>query len=542
MQNFSSRFFGLLVILGVGLCVTFTHASPILKDKSAVSRIISAENDASYHPPLINFSNAEELNSSETEGDFMLLAMKAEAKPLGIHLNSKFSDLQFATSKIPGQLVSPQMREDLEPGVLNSRIKNVPSVHQLAAVSSLNMSKFSSTPVVTRTAKEMFSEWRYGELFSTLSNETKPALLYEDVHLILNKEVEQKIDYFKTVIPDRFQEWLTRFYGYRPVVIEIFREFGLPEKLAYLSVIESGFNPRAYSRSRASGPWQFMKGTGQLYGLRVNWYLDERRDPIRSSVAAAQHLRDLYDRFGAWPLALAAYNAGEGKIRRAIKKSGTQDYWKIAKTRYIRRETRHYVPKFIAATMIAMKPNLFGFSADTKKLYKYEEVLLKNTIHLRSIAKASGIPFEELRRLNPELRRSITPPDKQGYYLKIPIGMKSKVQNVRSKLKLWVQSPTKIYRVRRGDSLSVIGQRFGMSVRKLKKLNNISGSLIFVNQRLKVRKGTVSGEYVKWYRVRRGDSLWTIAKRFSVTITHLKMLNNIRGSLIQVGRLLLINP
>ena len=365
---------------------------------------------------------------------------------------------------------------------------------------------------------------------------------YEDVPVIVNPAVERNIHYFQNVIHDRFQEWLTRFYPYRPVIEKIFVEFGLPKELVYLSLVESGFNPRAYSRARASGPWQFIKSTGRIYGLAVNWYVDERRDPIKSTVAAAVHLRDLYDLFGSWPLALAAYNAGAGKISRAIQKTGTRDYWTIARTRYIRRETRQYVPKFMAAMIIAMRPALFGFHAHYQPVHQYEEIRMDKPVHLRSVAEETGISFEELRRLNPELRRSVIPPDRDGYSLKVPVGTSGHVLRAKSRMKTWTQRPSQQtwYRVRWGDNLSVIAHRFGMSVRQLKHLNGLSGNLIRVGQRLRVDRDVTEVGEVTWYRVRRGDSLWSIAKRFRVTVRDLKMLNNLRSSLIRAGRMLMI--
>ncbi len=365
---------------------------------------------------------------------------------------------------------------------------------------------------------------------------------YVDIPVIVNPAVERNIDYFQNVIHDRFQKWLTRFYPYQSLIEQIFAEFGLPKELVYLSLVESGFNPRAYSRARASGPWQFIRSTGRMYGLRVNWYVDERRDPMKSTVAAAVHLRDLYDLFGSWPLALAAYNAGAGKISRAIAKTGTRDFWTIARTRYIRRETRQYVPKFMAAMIIATRPSLFGFHAHFQQIHQYEEIRMDRSVHLRAVAKETGIAFEELRRLNPELRRSITPPDGDGYYLKIPVGTAARVEEAKSRMKTWSQPPSQRtwYRVRRGDSLSVIAHRFGTSVTQLKTLNRLSGSLIRVGQRLRVNRDVTEVEAVKWYRVRRGDSLWSIAKRFQVTVQDLKLLNNLRSSLIRAGRLLMI--
>jgi len=393
--------------------------------------------------------------------------------------------------------------------------------------------------------------WRYQKLFAASSADTQPEseleTPYEELSLILTPAVERNIRYFQTVIPDRFQEWLTRFYRYKPSVEQIFEELGIPQELVYLSLVESGFNPRAYSRARAAGPWQFMKATGRIYGLRVNWYIDERRDPVKSSVAAAQHLRDLYDRFGSWPLALAAYNAGSGKISRAIKKAGTRDFWKIAKTRYIRRETREYVPKFMAATIIASNPSLFGFHADVPDLHDYEEVVIYNTVHLRAISKETGIEFDTLRHLNPELRRSITPPDKEGYFLKVPVGSGDQVAGIREQIAQWKEPPVQVttYRVRRGDSLSVIAKRFRMTIQKLKDLNNLSGHMIHIGQKLRVSSvdtpDSSNPEDVRWYRVRKGDSLWSIAKRYSVSIGELKILNNLRSSFIRVGHLLKIS-
>ena len=366
---------------------------------------------------------------------------------------------------------------------------------------------------------------------------------YEAVPVIVNPAVERHIHYFQNVIHDRFQGWLTRFYPYRPLIEQVFVELGLPKELVYLSLVESGFNPRAYSRARASGPWQFIRSTGRIYGLRVNWYVDERRDPMKSTVAAAVHLRDLYDLFGSWPLALAAYNAGAGKISRAIEKTGTRDFWRIARTRYIRRETRQYVPKFMAAMSIAKHPALFGFSEHSQPVHQYEEIRMDASVHLRSVARETGIPFEELRRLNPELRRSVIPPGRDGYFLKVPVETAGRVAQAKARIKTWTPPPSPRrtwYRVRQGDSLSVIARRFGMSVRQLKNLNDLSGSLIRVGQRLRVNRDVTPVGAVKWYRVRPGDSLWSIAKRFRVTVRDLKMLNNLRSSLIQAGRMLMI--
>ncbi len=445
---------------------------------------------------------------------------------------------------------------------------------------------------------------RYEPLFQPGRTHTPHASThpYGTVPLVLNRHVERNLNYFQVGIFDRFQGYLDRFEKYKHMVHQIFAEFGLPRELAYLSLVESGFNPRAYSRARASGPWQFMKATGRMYGLKVTWYVDERRDPVKSTIAAAHHLRDLYDQFGSWPLALGAYNAGGGKIGRAIRRTGSRDFWKIRKTWYIRRETKEYVPRFIAATLIASHPSDYGFSVASVTPYAYDEVLIHKRVHLKAVAKTTGISFEELRELNPELRRSIVPGLRKGYSLKVPEGMGDLVKKQHDLIKPWTQPAppsTDWYRVRYGDSLSVVAKRFGMKVRALKRLNRLSGNLIRVGDRLRVRGGSrpidlksrwytvrrgdhlsgiahkfgtsaqalkslnkLSGHLIhvgdklqvrgsrqprstkgetKWYRVRQGDSLWTIARRFSVSVTDLKILNNLRTSAIRAGHMLLVS-
>ncbi len=365
---------------------------------------------------------------------------------------------------------------------------------------------------------------------------------YSTIPLVLNDSVEKNLEYFQYRIHERFQSYLDRFHHYQDLVEPVFRELGLPPELMYLSLVESGFNPRAFSRSRASGPWQFMKGTGRVYGLDVDWYLDERRDPIKSTVAAAHHLRDLYDQFGSWPLALGAYNAGSGKISRAIKKTGTRDFWKIRQSRHIRRETKDYVPRFIAATLIAQNPTAYGFSTPDGDRHEFEEVLITKRVHLSAVTQQTGIPVEELQRLNPELRRSIVPSlTGPGYYLKVPLGMASLVEELHPTLTVWSQPPplpTEWHTVRRGESLSVVAKRFGMKVSQLKEMNNLRSNFIRVGTKLRVR-GEVDDDYadteITWYRVRSGDSLGSIATRFRKSVDSLMRLNNLSSHIIHPG-------
>jgi membrane-bound lytic murein transglycosylase D len=306
----------------------------------------------------------------------------------------------------------------------------------------------------------------------------------------MDPSVQAHIHYFNTSIRGRFEQWLLRLSRYRPLVETIFTEFQLPSDLVYLSLVESGFNPYAYSRAKATGPWQFMKGTAKVYGLRVDSYVDERRDPIKSTVAAARYLRDLYDLFGAWPLAMAAYNAGEGKVMRALNKARVESFSEISKTRLIRRETKEYVPRFMAATIIARNPDRYGFTQESAEPHQFEEAIITRPIHFRAISNATGIPYEELRLLNPELRRDATPPGDETYHLKVPVGTKAKVEELLdriptykfpplpAKAQLVNAGPSRWYKVRMGDTLGKVSKRFGVPLKTLKTKNSLSSPTI----------------------------------------------------------------
>jgi membrane-bound lytic murein transglycosylase D len=306
----------------------------------------------------------------------------------------------------------------------------------------------------------------------------------------MDPSVQAHIRYFNTAIHGRFEQWLFRLSRYRPLVETIFTEFHLPSDLVNLSLVESGFNPYAYSRAKATGPWQFMKGTAKLYGLRVDNYVDERRDPIKSTVAAARYLRDLYDIFGAWPLAMAAYNAGEGKVMRALQKARAESFSEISKTRLIRRETKEYVPRFMAATIIARNPDRYGFTQESAEPHQFDEAIVTRPVHFRAIANVTGIPYEELRLLNPELRRDATPPGDETYHLKVPVGTKAKVEQLLDRIPTYKfprlpakaqfvsAGPSRWYKVRMGDTLGKVSKRFRIPLKTLKTKNSLSSPTI----------------------------------------------------------------
>jgi len=295
-----------------------------------------------------------------------------------------------------------------------------------------------------------------------------------DIPIVINARVEQFIECFQTTVRERFVIWLARSQKYIPLMKNLFKEHGLPEDLVYIAFIESGFDPYAYSRSRASGPWQFIYWTGKKYGLEVNWWVDERRDPEKSTLAAAKYLKDLYERFECWYLAAAGYNAGEYKIIKAMRRFRTEDFWKLAEYRYLKRETKNYVPQMIAAALIAKDPERYGFTdVEYEKPLRYEKVRVPGLTGLSLVAKACETSVEEIKNLNPELQRGVTPPNEDAYEIKIPLGKKDLFLKNFEGLQDLEKFQFKTHLVKTGETLSGIARRYRVDLEPLLELNHI---------------------------------------------------------------------
>lgn len=297
--------------------------------------------------------------------------------------------------------------------------------------------------------------------------------------VVTNPVVEQWIHYFKTRGRKHFIKWLVRSQSTQNLVLPILQKEGMPQELYFLAMIESGFSNSAYSSAKATGTWQFMSGTAKLYGLKINHWVDERRDPVKSTVAAGRYLRDLYGLFGDWYLAIASYNAGPGKIKSAIRKSGSNDFWKIAQTSYIRSETKHYVPKMLAAMIIATNPSGHGFNviANPQDITPTTTVAVKRPLELDDIAHNLGLNGEDLRRWNPELIKNVTPPPtslknvKDGYQLRLPETYAEKFASVEAALPDLEIQDVMIHKVKRGETLQVIARRYKVAVKQIISLN-----------------------------------------------------------------------
>lgn len=308
-----------------------------------------------------------------------------------------------------------------------------------------------------------------------------------DFPITMNDQVEYYLDFFQNRHRKTFARWLARSSRYLPMIKEEFAKAGLPLDLAYLPMIESGFNTTVSSRASAVGTWQFMRATGQSYGLTVNNYVDERRDPVKSTKAAAAYLSNLYKQFDSWHLAVAAYNAGEGKIKRAMKQSDSDDFWEIAQSQYIYSETKLYVPQLIAAIMIAKDPEKYGFDGiDYDEPLDYETVHVPRGTPLKAVALACNLPDEEILALNRHLSRAITPPSEADYPLRVPPGKKDLVVRNLPRVRTVMVTEFNNHVVKRGETLTTISRKYKLSKTTLLKANNLDYERLSLGQHLRI--------------------------------------------------------
>jgi len=370
------------------------------------------------------------------------------------------------------------------------------------------------------------------------------------IPMILNDSVENHLEYFKTRGRNVFQLWLDRSARYIPVMKGIFKEKNLPEDLVYVAMIESGFNPYAVSWARAVGPWQFMPATGKLYGLKIDWWIDERKDPIKSTYAAAEHLKDLHNLFGSWPLALASYNAGAGKVQRAVLRTRSDDFWDLKASRYIRKETKNYVPKYMAATIIAKNPGAYGFIASKYDPYKFDEVVVEQSTDLRLIARCAGCSYGEIKELNPEIRRWVTPPQFSRYTLRIPAGKKETFLANYAAIPPEQKIKWERHEVRKGDTLAGLAKQYNTTPEAIRDINGLRKNRITPGKHVlipvDINSKTQDMSYLTpeqgskqqqiLYRVRRGETLSRIARRHNVTVADIREWNKGIGSSVRAGQ------
>ena len=384
-----------------------------------------------------------------------------------------------------------------------------------------------------------------------------PEVTY-DIPIVMNQRVRSIIEMFQLRKHDWFQDALDRSGYYAPMVHEVFAEEGLPQDLIYLAMVESAFKGRAVSRAGARGIWQFIRGTGRLYGLRQTFWVDDRFNAEKATRAAARHLKDLYDELGDWYLVMAAYNSGQRRVERAIRRTGSRDFWVHARRRVLPRETRSYVPLIIAATVIAKNPEAYGFTPSSKTPIDYDVVRLDHAVDLSTAADSADVSLDDMKFLNPELRRWVTPLDSDDYPLRIPKGNAEAFKTALAAIPENERVRFGTHVVRRGDTLSRIANRYGTSIAALTAANNISRrSLIHPGQVLTVpvppgsggqrirsvqRREVIAENGQDVYVVQRGDTLGDISTSFRMSLSELRALNGMapRATRIYPGQKLIV--
>ena len=380
-----------------------------------------------------------------------------------------------------------------------------------------------------------------------------------DIPIPLNQRVLSYIELFQGRLHDFIEEGMKRGSKYLPIIQNVFRAEGLPLDLAYVPLVESAFKPNALSRVKAKGVWQFMTGTALENGLRRDWYIDERSDPEKATVAAAKYLRTLSKLFnGDWHLALASYNGGPGRMQRAIRAARLDDFWSLAaKPKLLPRETREYVPMILAAIVIARNPSQYGFDFEPEPPHAYDRVTLPRPVDLRRVAEWTDSPIDEIQALNPELRRWTTPVKATHYELKVPVGTAGIVEAKLADAPPADLASLKYYTVKRGDTLPLIARKLHVNKADLAEANYLSATArVGAGQKLMVpHEATVlmaartdrpvpatearrtvaeAGQLAQdattnrvkvSYEVKRGDTLASIARQHKTTIASLKTWN-----------------
>lgn len=409
-----------------------------------------------------------------------------------------------------------------------------------------------------------------------LSDPEGPKVVDQELENIpseVNPLVEKWITYFQGRGRPHMERYLSRSTRYEKLMKKVLRDNGLPEDIFYIAMIESGFSSKATSHASAVGYWQFIRGTGKRYGLRIDRLVDERRDPVMATQAAADYFRGLYSVFGSWYLAMASYNVGENRVKREVMNHYTRDFWELAKKKRLPSETINYIPKYIAAKLIAKNPAQFGFGdVDYMPAIEFDSIAVTRPVNLRVMAEKMNYNYEDFKALNPKYKGEVAPMYGEVLDLRIPVGQKELAitaasESVAEKVEYVADAgDTQIYRIRSGDSLYSVARKYRTTVAYLRDINDIQkGKLLKIGMKLQVpdrtpikeRKGRKNIQTAKvpessieapernrstteggtrYYIVQSGDSLFTIARRYNTTVNELQKINNIRrGRALKIG-------
>ena len=390
---------------------------------------------------------------------------------------------------VPTQQAAAELSRDLKPAIpLDRKEEKTANTDNREKVATLRKpAPVAPAPQSGRAfqADNRLLELLEKDLDDALGPVAQKRRLQFSKEVINNPKVRHFINYYSNTGKNRFRELLARSGKYMPMIAKVLTQEGLPEELGYLALLESEFVVDTVSRNGAVGLWQFIAATGRRYGLRIDQWVDERRDPVKSTRAAAAYLKDLHNYFGRWYLATAAYNAGPGAIDKALEQSGAKDFWSIKAKAQMSEETRNFVPKFVAIALIAMEPQKYGFNDILYDVsLDYEEIELKTPMSLAALAEMVESDITSIRQLNPALLHPSTPPEEGSFRINLPVGKAAVFLAKASEKKEGETTGLVTHEVRRGETLFSIARHYGLEVRTLMQFNSLTTPRLRIGQKL----------------------------------------------------------
>ena len=402
--------------------------------------------------------------------------------------------------------------------------------------------------------RDKLNEYTYSQKLEELEYvEQKVEIIPGHIPITYNQKVASIIKFFQKQGRNSFQKWLNRVSTFKPIILPILEEEGVPPELFYLAMIESGLNSKAYSYAHASGMWQFIASTGKMYGLKKDWWVDERRDFEKSTRAAAHYLKDLYKEFGDWYLAFAAYNCGSMRVKKEMRRHNSDDYWKLLR---LPPQTRNYVPNIMAALHMTINPEKYGFAILEKEKMEWRVISIDKTVSLEKISECANLDIGTLQSYNPELKQATIPPLKEGetYQFRLPLNASSKFDSLFAEVEVEIFQEVVFldHKVKRGESLWLIAKKYNVRIQDIVSINKLArAKYIKPGQVLQIpsdgydvyRKAAMAKSSKSrqiFYTVRYGDTLSEIAIKYRTSVRKIKKWNGLRSDRIYSGQKLKI--
>jgi len=402
--------------------------------------------------------------------------------------------------------------------------------------------------------RDKLNEYTYSQKLEELEYvEQKVEIIPGHIPITYNQKVASIIKFFQKQGRNSFQKWLNRVSTFKPIILPILEQEGVPPELFYLAMIESGLNSKAYSYAHASGMWQFIASTGKMYGLKKDWWVDERRDFEKSTRAAAHYLKDLYKEFGDWYLAFAAYNCGSMRVKKEMRRHNSDDYWKLLR---LPPQTRNYVPNIMAALHMTIEPEKYGFAILEKEKMEWRVISIDKTVSLEKISECANLDIGILQSYNPELKQATIPPLKKGetYQFRLPLNASSKFDSLFAEVEVEIFQEVVFldHKVKRGESLWLIAKKYNVRIQDIVSINKLArAKYIKPGQVLQIpsngydvyRKAALAKSAKSrqiFYTVRYGDTLSEIAIKYRTSVRKIKKWNGLRSDRIYSGQKLKI--